>query len=225
MFFVIITGISFFCIAKLYILPITVVKPNTVPNSNPFPNNLGEIDRKASSSSTLVDMKSTYETPPTSWKKYINKKFSFEVAYPPDRIAVAPLTDDLNKSIDIVSAINFRKGDNYTPSSETGYSIFIFENPSNENLLSLCSKLIPGEDIHGVLCTSKIALHTFFSNGIKWEKVLNESSGFVPTGWVRYATSFNNYLLVLVDYGNQQAIIDSIISSFKFFPNSGLFNK
>lgn len=160
-------------------------------------------------------------TPDTTinWKTYTNTKYSYQLRYPSTW-----KVQSMNSGEKLVetSAVNFRMVADKTP-GESGFSLYITANPDS---LLLTDWVTQNPDNGALLLdvSKKINNSVVFINGLEWEKIDNNSIGFVPTGDVKYGLTHGGNLYFVVFYSADPDTLDQIISTFKFLDESGKLN-
>lgn len=137
---------------------------------------------------------------------YINSKYNYELKYPKDWLAVSE--EKLIES----GRVNFRSIDDQIP-AESGFTIIVIENPQNLSVIDMCTD---PKHSNTVLCTPKTLKTTdVVINQITWEKIENDSAGFVPAGTVYYAITHNKNMYLVIKYGFKE-VIDDALQTFRF---------
>jgi hypothetical protein len=146
-----------------------------------------------------------------SLKTFINTKYNYKFQYS----TAWEVGSYNNEDPGIAKSITIRPVNDPIPAAESGYVIVAMPNPEN---LSLSDWVKQNPD-NGILLYNhhnQIIKSTMIRNGVHWEKIENNSIGYVPSGFVDYGTVFQSNLYYVVSYGNDLTEIDQILSTFKF---------
>ncbi len=189
----------------LYDIAITATAPNT-----PIQSFAIEAYNQVVSTFTF----GTESSDTTSWKTYTNNGYWYQLLYPSNWVVSGANSQE---SLNYTGSANFKDVNDQTSSLSSGFTItqvddpkaltlsdWLSENPNNGTILPRVKSL------GGITVTS------FSVNGYTWSKVTNDSVGYVPSGFIRYATVHNNKLFYIVDYGKNQELLDTIVKNFVF---------
>jgi hypothetical protein len=148
--------------------------------------------------------------PTTDWKTYINTKYRYQLLYPSDWLVQAM---NGGEQLTQTSVTNFRMNSDKTP-AESGFSFSVLSNPNN---LSLTDWIKQNPDNGTLLLgVNKINSSIVSLNEQKWEKIDNDSIGYVPTGFVKYGLAHNGNLYYVVIYSTNTKTLEQILSTLRF---------
>lgn len=183
----------------------TMIKPS-VPIPSKQPNTLTPTIVPSSTSSASV-------TTPSDWKTYNNIKYNYQLRYPNTWLVQSLTAGDLSQT----SAANFRRTNDETP-SESGFLFSIVSNSNNYSLTDWIKQnpnngilLPPGDKNISTIVGSIISI-----NGLSWEKINDNSIGYIPTGYVKYGLAHNGNLYYIVVYSVDTKNIEQLLTTFKF---------
>jgi hypothetical protein len=158
----------------------------------------------------LPTIPSSTANPTTNWKTYLNTKYWYQLQYPTNWLVQAM---NGGEQLALTQAANFRMTSDKTP-AESGFSLSVFSNPNNLSLTDWINKNPDNGTL--LLGANKINSSIISINGLKWEKIDNDSIGYIPTGYVKYGVAYNGYLYYVVIYSADTKALEQILSTFKF---------
>jgi hypothetical protein len=145
-----------------------------------------------------------------NWKTYENTKYGYQVQYPSTWLVEVMNSED---QLAQTAAANFRMITDETP-AESGFSLSVTSDPKDLSLTDWIKQnlnngtfLVGANDITG---------STVSVSGLTWERINNDSIGYVPTGLVKYGLAHNGNLYYVVVYSADAKTLDQIMSTFKF---------